>query len=67
MTTYNLTSVEEATPVTGGGCNTMTYQIPVDTQGNIPIYLNKFRVIKDNQMLVFDTEQEYRTWISENI
>lgn len=66
MNTYTLKTVEEST-ISGGTISTTYYTIPVDNS-NIPItdYHSKFRVIVDNQMLVFDTEQEYRDWIQQN-
>lgn len=66
MNTYELTTVEE-TSIIGTNISSTTYTLPVDGLGNVPAnYMNKFRVVKDNQMLVFDTEQEYRDWIQQN-
>lgn len=66
MNIYNLIMVQETTIATGNMMST-GYIIPVD-DNNVPItnHTTKNRVIKDNQMYVFDTEQEYTTWISEN-
>lgn len=69
MNTYNLITVEETTITANniGSVATTSYLIPVDING-IPItdYITKNRVIKDNQMLVFDTEQEYKGWLQQN-
>lgn len=66
MNTYNLTTVEEST-INGDSRSTTYYAIPVDGN-NVPVtdYHSKFRVIVNNQMLVFDTEQEYRDWLQQN-
>jgi hypothetical protein len=66
MNTYNLKTVEEAFYI-NNSLSTTTYQIPVDDQGNIPAYLDKFRLVTGGQMLVFDSEQEYRNYITSNI
>ena len=70
MNTYNLTTVEEALltdlPEGATGASTTIYTIPVDSGGNPVEYLTKFRIIKDNQMLIFDTEQEYKDYLSGN-
>jgi len=58
MNTYNLKTVQESV-VINGNLSTTTYTIPVDIDNSIPNYLNKNRVIKEDKMLVFDTEQEY--------
>jgi hypothetical protein len=65
MNTYNLKTVEEAFYI-NNSLSTTTYQIPVDDQGNTPAYLDKFRLVTGGQMLVFDTEQEYRNYIASN-
>jgi hypothetical protein len=69
MNTYNLITVEETTVTTNniGSISTTSYLIPVDIN-DVPItdYITKNRVIKNNQMLVFDTEQEYRDWLQQN-
>lgn len=66
MNTYNLTTVEETT-IYDNTTSTTYYTIPVDGN-NIPVtdYYSKFRVIVNNQMIVFDTEQEYRDWLQQN-
>jgi hypothetical protein len=70
MITYDLTTVEEATitslPDGAYGVSTTSYIIPIDQNGSPVEYLTKFRIIKDNQMLVFDTEQEYRDYLNGN-
>jgi hypothetical protein len=70
MNTYNLATVEEATitplPEEGNAVSTTSYIIPVDNSGNPVEYLTKFRIIKNNQMLVFDNEQEYRDYLNGN-
>jgi hypothetical protein len=70
MITYDLTTVEEATitPLPDGayGVSTTSYTMPIDQNRNPVEYLTKFRIIKDNQMLVFDTEQEYRDYLNGN-
>ena len=63
MNTYNLKNVIETHLPQG---SSTIYQIPVDDLGNIPAYLDKFRVVIGGQMLVFDTEQEYRSYIADN-
>lgn len=69
MNTYNLITVEETTVTTNniGSISTTSYLIPVDIN-DVPItdYVTKNRVIKNNQMIVFDTEQEYRNWLQQN-
>lgn len=61
---YNFKTVKETTIVSGSQM-TQDFQIPIDDLGVVPFdYLYKFRVIKDNQMLVFDTEQEYNDYIA---
>ncbi len=69
MNTYNLITVEETTITTNniGSVATTSYLVPVDIN-DIPVtdYVTKNRVIKNNQMLVFDTEQEYRDWLQQN-
>ena len=66
MNTYNLTTVEEAIII--AGCITTTFNtLPIDGNGNaVTDYTHKFRAIKDGQMIVFDTEQEYRDWLTQN-
>ena len=70
MNTYNLTTVEEANLITlpDGlvGVSTTTYTIPIDSNGNPVEYLTKFRITQNNQILVFDTEQEYRDYLDGN-
>ena len=63
MNTYDLKSVEEAT-IINGNLSVTTTQLRIDDQGNIPDYISKDRVIKDDQMLVFDTHQEYIDYIN---
>jgi hypothetical protein len=67
MQTYTLITVEEST-INLMGRSGMTYKIPVDNNGNtVTDYLSKNRVIyNDNQMIVFDTEQEYVDWLQQN-
>lgn len=66
MQIYNLIQIEEAN-VTGGSITTTIYNMPVDNT-NTPVtnYTTKFRVIQNNQMIVFDSEQEYRDWLQQN-
>jgi hypothetical protein len=64
MTTYNLKAVEEAT-IVGTNINTYYIKVPIDDNGLIPDYLTKDRVIVDDQMLVFDTHQEYLDYINQ--
>lgn len=66
MNTYNLKTVEESA-ISGGSRSTTYYTFPVDGN-NTPItdYHSKFRVITENEMIVFDTEQEYRDWLQQN-
>lgn len=66
MNTYNLTTVEEST-IAEGNLMTTSYTIPVDSNGNPADYLSKFRIIKNGQMMVFDTEQEYRDYLINNL
>lgn len=65
MRTYSLKTIEE-TNITGSDITKKIDSVPVDEQGNIPEYLNKWRIRKDNQMLVFDTQQEYSDYLSAN-
>jgi hypothetical protein len=70
MNTYNLTTVEETTiiplPEGGSGVSTTSYILPVDGSNNPVEYLTKFRILQNNQMLVFDNEQEYRDYLNGN-
>lgn len=63
MNTYNLKTVQESV-IINGNLSTTTYTIPVDLDNSIPNYLNKNRVIKEDKMLVFDTEQEYLDYLN---
>ena len=63
MNTYDLKEVAE-TEIPQGA--TTYYQVPIDILGNIPDYLNKDRVIRNGQMLVFDTKQEYLDYLESN-
>mgnify|MGYP003339545562 CR=1 FL=1 len=65
MNIYNLSTVEQST-ISDGNISTTYYQFPIDINGNPVEYLSKFRIIKDGQMVVFDTEQEYRDWLIQN-
>jgi hypothetical protein len=66
MNTYNLTTIKETTIVTNS-ITTTEYYLPVDQNGNVVLdYLNKFRIIKNGQMLVFDNGQEYNLWLEQN-
>ena len=64
MTTYNLKVAEEAT-IIGTNINTYYTKVPIDENGLIPDYLTKDRVIVNDQMLVFDTHQEYLDYINQ--
>ena len=65
MTTYNLKEVEEAS-IGMGGYNTTVYLIPIDSQGNpVTDYQWKDRVLKNGQMIVFDTRQEYLDYLAQ--
>ena len=66
MNTYTLITIEETT-INGISISGTTYQVPIDQNGDIPAnYLAKNRVIKNGEMHVFDTEQEYRDWLQQN-
>jgi len=66
MNTYTLITIEETT-INGISISGTVYQVPIDQNGDIPTnYLAKNRVIKNGEMLVFDTEQEYRDWLQQN-
>jgi hypothetical protein len=65
MNTYNLKTVNEAT-IIGDNLSTISYVIPIDDLGNIPDYLAKDRIIKNGQMLVFNTRQEYLDYLESN-
>lgn len=65
MNIYTMKTIEEAS-VHEIAVSTTTFSVPVDSLGNIPEYLNKDRIIKDGQMLVFDTRQEYLDYLSAN-
>jgi len=67
MKIYNLKEVEEASIFRGETTNITSYKYPVDENGNVPDYLGKDRVIKEEQMIVFDTRQEYLDYRSSNI
>lgn len=64
MNTYIFKTVKETT-IVGGSMMTQENKVPIDDLGNVPIdYLHKNRVIKGEQLLVFDTEQEYNDYIN---
>jgi hypothetical protein len=65
METYTLKTVEQSVLINGSLSST-SYDIPVDSQGKVPDYIDKFRLITNGQMFVFDTEQEYRDWLQNN-
>lgn len=66
MNTYNLITIKE-TSVNGDSITTTEYYLPADQNGNIiSDYSNKFRVIQNGQMIIFDTEQEYNSWLIQN-
>jgi hypothetical protein len=64
MNAYNLKDVIETSLPQG---SSTIYQVPVDSLGNIPDYLNKDRIIEDGQMLVFDTRQEYLDYLNSHL
>lgn len=69
MKTYNLTTVNETTIIDRElkSITTTSHIVPIDGNGDTPLdYTGKNRVIVDNQMIVFDTEQEYRDWLQQN-
>lgn len=66
MTEYELKTITETT-IGGLTMSGTTYQIPIDSQGNVPSeYQYKNRIMKGGKMLVFDTEQEYLNWLEQN-
>jgi hypothetical protein len=66
MNTYTLTTIEEMHITESGNITTTTYMIPVNNGTPVTDYVSKFRIIKDNEMLVFDSEQEYRDYVNGN-
>jgi hypothetical protein len=66
MNTYSLTTVEEMHITEDGSISITTYTLPVNNGTPVTDYISKFRIINNNQMLVFDTEQEYRDYLSSN-
>lgn len=64
MKIYNYKKIEESMVSLNGGISTATYYYPVDENGSFVEYLTKFRVLLDNQMIIFDDEQEYRDYLS---
>lgn len=68
MQTYNIVSVEETTiyPETGGSI-TETRKYPVDQSGSVVLdYQSKNRVIREDEMIVFDSMNEYLDWMANN-
>ena len=66
MNTYNLTTVAE-TNIIQFGVSTTTTLVPINSDGTpVTDYTVKNRVIKGDQMIIFDTEQEYRDWLVQN-
>lgn len=64
MNTYNFKTVKETTLISGSMV-TQDFLLPIDEFGIVPPdYLHKFRVIKDNQMIVFEDEQEYINYLN---
>lgn len=44
---------------------TQDFQLPIDEFGIVPPdYLHKFRAIQNNQMIVFEDEQEYINYLN---
>jgi hypothetical protein len=66
MNTYSLITVEEMYITEGGSISTTIYTIPVNNGIPVTDYVTKFRILQNNQMLVFDTEQEYKDYLNGN-
>jgi hypothetical protein len=63
MNTYTLITIEETT-IAGDNISSVYYTIPVDNNNNpVTDYTTKNRILRNNQMLVFDTYEEYRNYI----
>lgn len=64
MKIYNFTTVKETT-IIGDTLMTQDFQLPIDEFGIVPPdYLHKFRAIQNNQMIVFEDEQEYINYLN---
>ena len=67
MNTYNLITIKEST-INDSSFSTTTYQIPVTSGGtSVTDYGDKNRIWINNQLIVFDTQEEYDEWISQNL
>jgi hypothetical protein len=67
MQTYNILYVEETVFYENDSYTTEARPYPVDPDGNPVLdFLSKNRVIKNNQMIVFDSMSEYLDWMANN-
>lgn len=68
MQTYTLISVEETIIyLETGGSITESRQYPIDLNGNLVLdYMTKNRVIRGEEMIVFDSKSEYQDWLRNN-
>jgi hypothetical protein len=66
MNTYTLTTVEEMHITDAGNITTTFYTIPIDNGAPVTDYITKFRIVRNNEMLVFNNEQEYRDYLDSN-